>query len=176
MPAAPGLCQTRPKTPQQQVPTPGRQEVMQATPYQQQVFLPKCPAPKPSTTPSASQDHGDPAGEAGGARGRSSSRGPQDRQGRSQSSTRGSRKRRWADPTDSLADKMANFVASRVETRSHPFHRLLLGGPDRFPGTGRVARGHHQIPRSNGEEEKSLVDGYKGVDTTPVYALRGKTI
>ena len=73
MPTAPGLRQTRPKMPQQQAPTHGRQEVMQATPYWQQVFPPKCPAPKPSTTPSASQDHGDPAGEAGGARGRSSS-------------------------------------------------------------------------------------------------------
>ena len=109
MPAAPGLCQARPKTPQQQAPTPGRQEATQATPYPQQVFPPKHPAPKPSATPSASQDHGDPAG---GARGRSSSRGPQDRQRRSRSSTRGSRKRRRADPTDSLTDKMANFVAS----------------------------------------------------------------
>ena len=164
MPATPGLHQTRPKTPQQQAPTPGRQEVTQATPYRQQVFPPKCPAPKPSATPSASWDHGDPTGEAGGTRGRSSSRGPQDRQRRSRSSTRGSQKRRRADPTDSLTDKMANF------------HRLLLGGPDRFPGTGQVARGHHQIPRSNGEEEKSRVDGYKGADATPVYALRGKTI
>ena len=85
---------------------------MQATPYRQQVFPPKCPAPKPSATPSASQDHGDLAGEAGGARSRSSSRGPQDRQRRSRSSTRGSRKHRRADPTDSLTDKMANFVAS----------------------------------------------------------------
>ena len=82
-PAAPGLHQTRPKTPQQQAPTPGRQEAMQATPYRQQVFPPKRPAPKLSTTPSTSQDQGDPAGEAGGARGRSSSRGPQDRQRRS---------------------------------------------------------------------------------------------
>ena len=90
---APGLCQTRPKMPQQQVPTPGRQEVTQATPYWQQVFPPKRPAPKPSATPSASQDHGDPTGEAGGAWGRSSSRGPQGRQGRSQSFTRGSQKR-----------------------------------------------------------------------------------
>ena len=73
VPTTPGLCQMRPKAPQQQVPPPGRQEVMQATPYQQQVFPPKRPAPKPSTTPSASQDHGDPAGEAGGTRGRSSS-------------------------------------------------------------------------------------------------------
>ena len=82
MPAAPGLCQMRPWMPQQQVPTPGGQEAMQATPYRQQVFPPKCPAPKPSASPSASQDHGDPAREAEGARGRSSSRGPQGRQRR----------------------------------------------------------------------------------------------
>ena len=93
IPTAPGPHQTRPKMPQQQAPTPGRQEVTQATPYRQQVFPPKCPAPKPSATPSASQDHGDPAGEAEGARGRSSSRGPQDGQRRSRSSTRGSQKR-----------------------------------------------------------------------------------
>ena len=111
-PTAPGLRQMRPKTPQQQAPTPGRQEVTQATPYRQQVFPPKRPAPKPSTTPSASQNHRDPAGEAGDARGRSSSRGPQERWGKSRSSTRGSQKHRWADPNDSLMDKMANFVAS----------------------------------------------------------------
>ena len=46
IPTAPGLRQTRPKMPQQQVPTPGRQEAMQATPYWQQVFPPKRPAPK----------------------------------------------------------------------------------------------------------------------------------
>ena len=112
IPTAPGLRQMRPKMPQQQVPAPGRQEVTQATPYRQQVFPPKHPAPKPSTTPSASQDQGGPAGKAGGARGRSSSRGPQERRGRSRSSTRGSRKRCRADPNDSLMDKMANFVAS----------------------------------------------------------------
>ena len=72
-PAAPGLHQTRPQTPQQQAPTPGGQEAMQATPYRQQVFPPKCPAPKLSATPSASQDHKDPAGEVEGAIGRSSS-------------------------------------------------------------------------------------------------------
>ena len=70
MPAAPGLCQMRPRMPQQQAPTPGGREVTQATPYLQQVFPPKCPAPKLSTTPSASQD---PDREAEGARGRSSS-------------------------------------------------------------------------------------------------------
>ena len=79
IPTAPGLRQMRPKMPQQQVPTPGRQEATQATPYRQQVFPPKCPAPKPSATPSAIQDHRGPAEEAGGARGRSLSQGPQDR-------------------------------------------------------------------------------------------------
>ena len=112
IPTAPGLCQMRPKMPQQQAPTPERQEATQATPYRQQVFPPKRPAPKLSTTPSASQDQGGPTGEAGGARGRSSSRGPQERQGRSRSSTRGSWKHCWADPNDSLMDKMANFVTS----------------------------------------------------------------
>ena len=112
MPTAPGLRQMRPKMPQQQAPTPGRQEVMQATPYRQQVFPPKRPAPKPSAISRASRDQGGPAGEAGGTRGRSSSRGPKERWGRSRSSTRGSQKHCRADPNDSLMDKMANFVAS----------------------------------------------------------------
>ena len=73
MPAAPGLRQMRPRMPQQQAPTPRGQEAMQTTPYRQQVFPPKRPSPKPSTTPSASQDHGYPAREAEGTRGRSSS-------------------------------------------------------------------------------------------------------
>ena len=80
MPTAPGLHQMRPRMPQQQAPTPRGQEVTQAMPYRQQVFPPKPPAPKLNTTPSASQDHGDLAGEAEGTRGRSSSRGPQNRQ------------------------------------------------------------------------------------------------
>ena len=109
VPTAPGLHQTRPKAPPQQAPTPGQQEVTPATPYQQQVFPPKNPAPKPSATPSTSQDQGD---QAGGARGRSSSRGPQGRQRRSQSSTRGSRKHRRSDPADSLLDLMANYMPS----------------------------------------------------------------
>ena len=78
--AAPGLHQMRPRMPQQQAPTPGGQEATQATPYRQQVFPPQHTAPKPSAIPSASQDHGDPAGEVENTRGRSSSRGPQDRQ------------------------------------------------------------------------------------------------
>ena len=39
-PTAPGLCQTRPMAPQQQTPTPRRQETNQATPYRQQVYPP----------------------------------------------------------------------------------------------------------------------------------------
>ena len=112
MPTAPGLRQTRPQMPQQQAPTPGGQGTMQATPYRQQVFPPKRPAPKVSATPSTSKDQGDPAEEAGGTRGRSSSRGPQERRRRSRSSARGSKKHRRADPNDSLMDRMASFVAS----------------------------------------------------------------
>ena len=85
---------------------------MQATPYQQQVFPPKRPAPESSITPSTRRGQGGPAREAGGIQGRSLSQGPQERQRRSRSSTRGSRKHRRADPNDSLMDRMANFVAS----------------------------------------------------------------
>ena len=42
-PTAPGLCQTRPTAPQQWTPTPRRQETNQATPYWQQVYLPRRP-------------------------------------------------------------------------------------------------------------------------------------
>ena len=75
IPTAPGLRQTRPRMPQQQVPTPRGQK---ATPYRQQVFPPQRAAPKPSATPSASQGHEEPAREDEGARGRSPSRGPRD--------------------------------------------------------------------------------------------------
>ena len=112
MPAAPGLCQMRPRMPQQQAPTPRGQEATRAMPYRQQVFSPQRAAPKPSTTPSASQDHEEPAGEEEGTRGRSLSRGPQNRQRRNRSSTRGSRKLWWGTPSDGLMDQMANYVAS----------------------------------------------------------------
>ena len=39
-PTAPGLHQIRPTAPQQWMPTPGRQETNQATPYRQQVYPP----------------------------------------------------------------------------------------------------------------------------------------
>ena len=41
----------------------------------------------------------------------------------------------------------------RVEAQSHPFHRLLLGDPDRFIGTGQMARGHRQVRHGNGQTE-----------------------
>ena len=39
-PTTPGICQMRPTVPQQQVPTPGRQEMNQVAPYRQQVYPP----------------------------------------------------------------------------------------------------------------------------------------
>ena len=112
IPTAPGLHQMRPRMPQQQAPTPGRQEATPATPYQQQVYPPRRAAPKPSTTPSASQGREEPVGEDEGTRGRSSSREPQDRQRRNRSSTRGPRKHRRGIPSSGLMDEMSNYVAS----------------------------------------------------------------
>ena len=82
-PTAPGLHQMRPMAPQQQMPTPGRQEAGQATPYQQQVYPPQhttgvqTATTKASTAPSTSQGHDEMARGSEDARGRSSSRGPQ---------------------------------------------------------------------------------------------------
>ena len=50
-PTAPGLRQTRPQMPQQPVSTTGEQGTRLATPYQQQVFPPKCPAPHRAPPP-----------------------------------------------------------------------------------------------------------------------------
>ena len=125
LPTAPGLRQTRPKTPQQQAPTPGRQKAMQATPYRQQVFPTKRPAPKPSTTSSASRDQGGLAGEAGGTWGRSSSRGPQERRGRSRSSTRGSQKRHQTDPNESLMDSLVPLGGDVIS----PISSAAVGRP-----------------------------------------------
>ena len=72
-PITPGICQTRPTVPQQQVPIPGRQEMNQATPYRQQVYPPRRATPKLSTAPSTSQGHEELAREDEDARGRSSS-------------------------------------------------------------------------------------------------------
>ena len=97
-PYTPGICQMRPMAPQQWALTPGRQETNRVTPYRQQVYPPQCSTgvrtttPKQSTTSSTSQGHGETAGESEGARGRSSSRGPQGQHRKDRSSTRGSRK------------------------------------------------------------------------------------
>ena len=59
-PTTPGICQMRPRAPQQQAHTPGRHEATQATPYRQQVYPPQHTTgvghaiPKPSTAPSTS--------------------------------------------------------------------------------------------------------------------------
>ena len=68
--------------------------------------------PKPSTTPSTSQGHEEPAREDEDARGRSSSRGPQSRHRKNRSSTRGSRKCRRGILSDDPMDEMSNYVAS----------------------------------------------------------------
>ena len=112
IPTAPGLRQMRPRMPQQQTPTPGRQEVTQVMPYQQQVYPPQCAAPKLSATPNASQGREEPAKEDEGARGRSSSQGPQDQQRRNRSSTRGSQKCRRGVLSSYLMEEMSNYVAS----------------------------------------------------------------
>ena len=78
-PTAPGLHQTRPTAPPQQMPTPGRQEASQVTPYQQQVYPPRhttgvrTTTTKPSTTPITSQGHDEMARGSEDTRGRSSS-------------------------------------------------------------------------------------------------------
>ena len=105
-PTTPGICQMRPRVPQQQAPTPGRQEATQATPYRQQVYPPQ------HATPSTSQDHEELAREDEGARGRSSSQGPQNQQRRNRSSTRGSRKCWRGIQSNDPMDKMSNYMAS----------------------------------------------------------------
>ena len=117
-PTTPGICQTRPRAPQQQAPTPKRQETNQATPYWQQVYPPQhttgvgCATPKPSTAPSTSQGREEPAREDEDARGRSSSQGPRSRQRRNRSSTRGSRKHRRGIQSNDPTDKMSNYMVS----------------------------------------------------------------
>ena len=117
-PTAPGICQTRPRAPQQQAPTHRRHEATQVTPYRQQVYPPQHTTgvgratPKPSNAPSTSQGHEEPAREDEDARGRSSSRGPRHQNRPSRSLTRGSRKRQQGNPSGDPMDKMSNYVAS----------------------------------------------------------------
>ena len=80
-PTTPGLHQSRPRMPQLQVPTPGRQGATTQTPYRQQVVPPPTQAPRSRATPSASQSQGQerPADKGTERRGKSSSWGPQNR-------------------------------------------------------------------------------------------------
>ena len=107
-PTAPGIRQMRPTAPQQWMPTPGRQETNQVTPYWQQVYPPRCTTPNPSTAPSTSKGHEEMARESKDARGRSLSRGPQGQHRRDRSSTRGSRKCQRGLHSDNPMDEMSN--------------------------------------------------------------------
>ena len=113
-PATPGLRQSRPRMPQPQVPTPGRQGATAQTPYRQQVVPPPTQAPRSRATPSASQSQGRERPADGGTekRGKSSSQGPQNQRLATRSTTRGSRKRRHGAPDDDLMVAMVNYVAS----------------------------------------------------------------
>ena len=117
-PTTPGIHQMRPKAPQQSAPAPERQEMNQATPYQQQVYPPQHTTgvgratPPTSTTPSTSQGHEELAREDKDARGRSPSHGPQHRHRKNRSLTRGSRKHQRGIPSGDLMDQMSNYVAS----------------------------------------------------------------
>ena len=97
-PTAPGPHQVQPSAIQQWMPTSGRHEAGQATPYQQQVYPPRhtsgvwTATTKANATPSTSQDHDEMARGGKDTRGRSSSRGPLGQNRRDRSSTRGSRK------------------------------------------------------------------------------------
>ena len=117
-PTAPGPHQTWPTAPQQQMPTPGGQEARQATPYRQQVYPPRHATgvqrttTKTSTAPTTSQGWDVKAREGKDARGRSSSRGPQNQNRRHRSSTRGSRKCRRGIHSEDPMDDVCNYVAS----------------------------------------------------------------
>ena len=100
------------------MPTPGRHEAGQATPYQQQVYPPRhtsgaqMATTKPTTVPSTSQGHDEMARGGEDTRGRSSSQGPQGRNRRDRSSTRGSRKHHRGIYSDNPMDDVSNYVAS----------------------------------------------------------------
>ena len=117
-PTAPGPQQVPPLATQQWMPTPGRHEVGQATPYRRQVYLPRhstgarTATTKANTAPSTSQGHDEMARGDKGARGRSSSQGPRGQTRRDRSSTRGSRKCCQGIYGDNPMDDVSNYVAS----------------------------------------------------------------
>ena len=88
-PTAPGPRQSRPRAPPPQMPTSEGQGATALTPYKQQVTPPSNPAPEQSAAPHASwsQSRERLAGEETRPRGRSASRGTQNRQRASRSSS-----------------------------------------------------------------------------------------
>ena len=100
------------------MPAPGRQEVGQATPYQQQVYLPQhsigaqTATPKTNTTPSTSQGRDETAQGDEGARGRPSARGPRGQIRKDRSSTRGAMKCHQRTHSENPMDDVSNYVAS----------------------------------------------------------------
>ena len=121
-PTAPGPHQVQPSAIQQRMPTSGRHEAGQATPYRQQVYPPRhtfgvlTATTKANATPSTSQGCDEMARGGEDARGRSSSQGPLGQNRRDRSSTRGSRKRRRGITSDNPMDDVSNYVASGWKT------------------------------------------------------------
>ena len=117
-PTAPGLHQVQPSAIQQRIPTSGRHEAGQATPYQQQVYPPwhtsgvRTATTKANATPSTSQGHDEMARGGKDTRGRSSSRGPLGQNRRDRYSTRGSRKCCRGITSDNPMDDVSKYVAS----------------------------------------------------------------
>ena len=115
-PTAPGPHQVQPSA-MQQMPTSGRHEAGQATPYQQQVYPPRhtsgaqTATTKASAIPTTSQGRDEMARGDEDARGRSSFRGPLGQNRRDRSTTKGSRKRRRGITSDNPMDNVSNYVA-----------------------------------------------------------------
>ena len=91
------------------MPAPGMHEAGQATPYQQQVYLPRHTSGVQMATTKASAIPSTSQGED--AQGRSSSWGPQGQNRRDRSSTRGSRKHLRGITSDNPMDNVSKYVA-----------------------------------------------------------------
>ena len=161
------------------MPAPGRHEAGQATPYQQQVYPPQHTtgvqtAPtRASTTPSTSQGNDEMARGSEDTRGRSSSRGPQGRNRRDRSSTKGSRKRQRGIHSDNPMDDVSNYVASgwkRDLTHIIGCYWVAQVGPLGSKEWGVVIQ---KIPKGHEEPEGQRVDGHQGAVPTQIHALRG---
>ena len=147
-PTTPGIRQMRPRAPQQLASNPGRREATQTTPYRQQVYPPQHATPKLSTAPSTSQGHVELAREDENARGRSSSQGPQNRQWRNRSSTRGSRKHRRGIRSDDAMDEMSGCMR-RVSSSGE------MASPVEINGGGPLVSASPRGPEGSGSPYSS---------------------